>query len=325
MKTPYSDDDLVNAVRWRLGIPVDGNEAFHRKVWDSLMANVSSVPAVKLQVDRIGRFLTDLVEQTVRQQLGLSRSPGGDEPASLDHLWKLFKEWLSADVLKRSPRVSGLIKEAVTGRKAPEPVASPAPSAPRSLSPGGRPPAAPSPSARPVSPTPPPQSPPLSANSALRVEDLPLESISSSSGEDRAASSGLETEALPSAPLSDVPSLPLLSAPVTPIPAALPTARPVAPRSVAGSQWVYRAVPADEPDPHPEDGAEAFTTPDGDVLLAARVRGKKHKHEGTHGDDWFRVAPGRLLDGHRRRRRGRLAPDSPASVPVFPAKRRSLC
>jgi hypothetical protein len=53
---------------------------------------------------------------------------------------------------------------------------------------------------------------------------------------------------------------------------------------------LYRAPPDNEPDPHPEAEAVALHTPDGGLVLGARVRGKKHKHDGTHCDDWFKVA-----------------------------------
>src|SRR5262249_27471833 len=43
-------------------------------------------------------------------------------------------------------------------------------------------------------------------------------------------------------------------------------------------------------DPHDEYSTVALSTPDGFSLVGARVRGKKHKHEGTNCDDWFSVA-----------------------------------
>ena len=53
--------------------------------------------------------------------------------------------------------------------------------------------------------------------------------------------------------------------------------------------WKYLPVPSEEPDPFPE-----YLTRDAELagcrITAARVRGKKHKHEGTNCDDWFEIA-----------------------------------
>lgn len=53
--------------------------------------------------------------------------------------------------------------------------------------------------------------------------------------------------------------------------------------------WKYKPVPEDEPEPVPEyiNGTYTFS---GIKAIAARVRGKKHKHEGTNCDDWYEVA-----------------------------------
>ena len=54
-----------------------------------------------------------------------------------------------------------------------------------------------------------------------------------------------------------------------------------------GSAWKYKPLPADEPDPHEESQTLSLPVGDGWTVTGARVRGKKHKHEGTHCDDWF--------------------------------------
>ncbi|NCB70382.1 MAG: protein phosphatase 2C domain-containing protein [Clostridia bacterium] len=53
--------------------------------------------------------------------------------------------------------------------------------------------------------------------------------------------------------------------------------------------WKYLPIPVDEPDPTPEyiNGVVKFP---GSLVIGARVRGKKHKHEGTNCDDWYEVA-----------------------------------
>ena len=51
-------------------------------------------------------------------------------------------------------------------------------------------------------------------------------------------------------------------------------------------QWKYLPVP-DGPDKHDEYDRRPGSSPEGFKIIGARVRGKKHKHEGTNCDDWF--------------------------------------
>ena len=55
------------------------------------------------------------------------------------------------------------------------------------------------------------------------------------------------------------------------------------------SLWNYFPVPTDQVEPVPEYITLTKTFP-GSKITAARVRGKKHKHEGTNCDDWFEVS-----------------------------------
>ena len=55
------------------------------------------------------------------------------------------------------------------------------------------------------------------------------------------------------------------------------------------SLWKYLPIPSDEPEPAPEYINSVKEFPDSKVI-AARVRGKKHKHEGTNCDDWYEMA-----------------------------------
>ena len=55
------------------------------------------------------------------------------------------------------------------------------------------------------------------------------------------------------------------------------------------SLWQYHPVPQDEPDAAPEYKTEEKRIGMAE-FVAARVRGKKHKHEATNCDDWFAVA-----------------------------------
>lgn len=53
--------------------------------------------------------------------------------------------------------------------------------------------------------------------------------------------------------------------------------------------WKYLPIPSDEPEPAPEY-LQCDTTLPGGRVIAARVRGKKHKHEGSNCDDWYEIA-----------------------------------
>ncbi len=66
----------------------------------------------------------------------------------------------------------------------------------------------------------------------------------------------------------------------------LPEASSVAPPVAA--QWKYLPVP-DGPNKHSEYNAQTALSPEGFKIVAARVRGKMHKHNGTNCDDWFEV------------------------------------
>lgn len=55
------------------------------------------------------------------------------------------------------------------------------------------------------------------------------------------------------------------------------------------SLWQYVAVPENVPEPSPEYYTRSDIY-DGSRIVGARVRGKKHKHEGTCCDDWFETA-----------------------------------
>lgn len=59
------------------------------------------------------------------------------------------------------------------------------------------------------------------------------------------------------------------------------------PISPAAAQWQYKAVAHRELDLHEESYADSIPALSGFKLVGARVRGKKHKHDGTNCDDWF--------------------------------------
>jgi len=54
------------------------------------------------------------------------------------------------------------------------------------------------------------------------------------------------------------------------------------------SLWKYIPIPQDEPEAHTEYDVKKIDLSFGSII-GARVRGKKHKHEGTNCDDWFEI------------------------------------
>lgn len=50
--------------------------------------------------------------------------------------------------------------------------------------------------------------------------------------------------------------------------------------------WQYKPVPAEEPEPF-EEYTSSYEEFEGGRITAARVRGKKHKHDGSNCDDWY--------------------------------------
>lgn len=56
--------------------------------------------------------------------------------------------------------------------------------------------------------------------------------------------------------------------------------------SASATQWQYKPLP-NEPENHGEYEARADESHEKLKIIGARVRGKKHKHEGTNCDDWF--------------------------------------
>ncbi len=77
--------------------------------------------------------------------------------------------------------------------------------------------------------------------------------------------------------------------PPPPRPSVPPTTTPPAPPAPAptASAWKYLPIP-ESPAPYEESIAKEFPNPPAGFRgFGARVRGKKHKHDGTNCDDWF--------------------------------------
>src|SRR5262249_35652426 len=111
-----TEDEVVNAIRWKLGISVDSNDARYREIWERLRTSTDVV--VQEQLNRVCRFLSGLMEQVVRSRLQLLRGTlPADDQLTLDTLWTAFEGWVRGDPMKRSPRVSRLLKDAIAAFK----------------------------------------------------------------------------------------------------------------------------------------------------------------------------------------------------------------
>lgn len=53
--------------------------------------------------------------------------------------------------------------------------------------------------------------------------------------------------------------------------------------------WTWKPISPNKEN-HSESACQSETLANGFKMIAARVRGKKHKHEGTNCDDWFEIA-----------------------------------
>src|SRR5712691_3832730 len=100
-------DEVVNAVRYQLGIPVDGNTLYYGAIWEQL--STSNEAGVREILFRSCRFL----EKVVRYKLGLMPGVPNDEASQYEALWQMVVKWVGEQPMKRSPLVSGMIKDAI--------------------------------------------------------------------------------------------------------------------------------------------------------------------------------------------------------------------
>ncbi len=249
-------EELVSALRWKLNLPVDqGDPNRYAQICTTLLQGKS--PREQRQIDQICRFLGTALECAIRHRLGLvNPAETSADPDLYRSLWKAIEDWVKADPLKRSPRLSGWLREAIKADSPPPAPAAGRPPVPRTQPVRSAPPVPPPPRSvaappgpAPAAPLPPPQPARSSPADDLVLDVIPVDP--------------------PSAPLPDMN--------------ANPSSRPT------GPQWQYKPLPQDGPDLFPEFSQAILRTPEDWRLVAARVRGKKHKHEGTNCDDWFAV------------------------------------
>src|SRR4051812_12724056 len=126
-----ADEELVRAVRRKLGLPVDGDPARCQAVWVEFVTD----PRRRDQLKRLARFLREPFERAGRYQLALSGGASGPEDAEfLKSLYAAFQQWVNGNPIRNSLRVSGLIRTALTAA-APAAVPARRPTAPRPVPP----------------------------------------------------------------------------------------------------------------------------------------------------------------------------------------------
>lgn len=240
-----SPEQMIQMVRWRLGLPFNGDQATLEREWAALG------PRQEKLADDVAVEVAQLLRLLMRATIAGKPSP--------DHLsWalpmiKAFASCVQMSEATASPQVAEKLKKVVKHYTDPAP-----PPPPRQP------------------PQPPPPRTPIAAEKVRVGPPAPP----------------------PLRPPSPPPTRPVLArpaarppAPITVPPPMTPPPPPAAPVSPTAA-WKYIPPPgdADEPDPHAEYDARPFAAADaGFVAFGARVRGKKHKHEGTHCDDWFEV------------------------------------
>lgn len=134
--------------------------------------------------------------------------------------------------------------------------------------------------------------PPLEAVEEPKPEEKTAES------EEKASEPDAGTDERPEIQPEEKPPVQSMEVPTPPVPVvSLEPPKVLPPKPLSNETvtehtaalWKYQPIPGDEPEPAPEyrKTREAY----GSVqVTAARVRGKKHKHEGTNCDDWYEVS-----------------------------------
>src|SRR5947209_5044108 len=108
---PLKEEDLVKAIRWRLGIPADADTRFVQEISAKVIGDADLTT-------RLCKAFAELFEQAVRRKLGtLVTASLKDDGEFLDGLWKVFVDWLKEGGAKHSPLVARMLFKAVKGKK----------------------------------------------------------------------------------------------------------------------------------------------------------------------------------------------------------------
>jgi hypothetical protein len=308
-----SKEELLKAIRWKLGIPVEKDNERSQTFWSRFAIDPSCTDIVY----KVAQSIAEMLEEVIIYRLELladhsdllaDLAANSEGMEHLDSLWECFVQWLHADEARRSPRVNGEITRAVT-RKTPsaDPTSSQQVSrvatemynaaskyasnlqdkflSPKDERSSGQ-------MASTISKHGAATITPL--KSYQKAHELPgLSNAPDSSHQPRRIDVTSATKEIPdiratmgegrqgrgetSSIETETPAPIIPSAPQTVKTEAIP---PVS------AEWRYLPVP-EGPDKHPEFDARAMDSIEGFKLIGARARGKKHKHDGTNCDDWF--------------------------------------
>ncbi|MBX9580184.1 MAG: protein phosphatase 2C domain-containing protein [Gemmataceae bacterium] len=298
MISDLEQSDLAAALRAVLGLQAPAPGRDPSAVVRRLLPDPRAVAAVRAEVAR--RF-GDLLATAARSRLG---EPVGGDPALLHSLWEVFARWALGGQRAWEQTVYDLVVDGVSDGLRPR--TTPAP-------PAGGPPTPPAATFPPIPINPPPvqarPAPPKNLADNLYQGPPPLPPAAKKPPPPKnladnlyqgpppaKAPPGLEAKLHPDAgktnPMPDARNA-LTPNPDGPPPkaeeyaAAAADPAPAEPPAPTAPGWRYLPVP-DDPDRHDEfDARELPDPPAGFRLIGARVRGKKHKHDGTNCDDWF--------------------------------------
>jgi len=245
----------------------------------------------KLASDDVAKKVCDVVSQKVLGEILKRQIDRFPPPSDADEaLVKAFRKW-AVDKERGMEDVRRFARQALEAAEAQSPPM-PAPPAQTQSSHTSSPPISPPPvpcAAVPASGAykkPPQTASPAVAASGSQTPKVPMNAGASNPKNDKppaipAASTAPQQAAKPPSNKPQ-PNPASENAATVPSPAPVPAA--------ALSQWLYLPLPTDEPDPHTEFDRREGSSFESFPILGSRVRGKKHKHDGTHCDDWFSFA-----------------------------------
>lgn len=264
-------DEVVKAVRWKLGLPVGQDVRPSRERW----AEFAKDPAHRERAAEICHSLAGLLEQVFQYKLDLLADHVATEQDAefLNSLWDCFVAWLRADDTRRLRHVLETIASRAI-RNALETTLSDASQESQALETGAQ--------ETTVAPGRDAERPPEARHegSGTALSASPEQIAPPSPGTQQADKAAAPASGTPAPtggslhPIGDAEGQPARKADGPP---------------PATATWKYLPVP-DEPDKHEECDSRAAEAPEELKLIGARVRGKKHKHEGTNCDDWFEFA-----------------------------------
>lgn len=262
-----SVDEITQAIRWKLGLDKSSDSKKMEDIWQQFADGNGFRDTART----VCRFIAeDMFERSLRHRLGVSDQYGTSkrDEEYLDSLLDAFVSWIQTDGVYRSPKLSGAIDRAIKYRG--------------------------------VKPRPDMHGyavahPKVVQSGTGRSPETKLQGIGDADSRTNAAGPTKQQHLSPRPRGDDVagPDVkPASPEAHVPGPTVSSLTIPAADRNTSVSSKWKNLPPAEEPDPHPEFDERSGKSPEGYAIIGARARGKKHKHEGTHCDDWLDFAVG---------------------------------